>query len=346
MRLGSVDAAQEQQFSRIRGAVRLQDGTIAVADGASQEIRFFTAEGAFAGAAGGRGSGPGEFRMLGSIRRTQNDSVIAWDIVARRVSVYGPTGTLLREQTLDELAGGLEFLGRLGDRAMMFAPQARSTPSGTAGVHRASRPFILVRDGGTRIDTITILPGFEHEVVLGDRVTSFEIPYARHAFGAAAGDRVYIGSNDRFEIQQRDASGTLVRLIRYPGGEQPLREQDVLALEREVISYVDPAPDRLRSIQRLFREVPQPELLPAFSAMLVDAEDNLWVASWVSAFAPPQRAPAEWYVFAADGHLLGRVDMPAGFRPLDVGTDYVLGVTRDDLEVEQIELYRLHRQAR
>lgn len=68
LRLGSVDAAQEQQFSRIRGAVRLQDGTIAVPDGASHEIRFFTADGAFAGAAVGRGSGPGEFRMIALYR--------------------------------------------------------------------------------------------------------------------------------------------------------------------------------------------------------------------------------------------------------------------------------------
>jgi hypothetical protein len=78
--------------------------------------------------------------------------------------------------------------------------------------------------------------------------------------------------------------------------------------------------------------------------MIVDADGNLWVGDWVSGFAPPQRTPERWYVFDPEGRLFGEVAMPAGFRPHDIGSDWLVGVTRDELEVEYVEVYELRKQ--
>lgn len=46
-------------------------------------------------------------------------------------------------------------------------------------------------------------------------------------------------------------------------------------------------------------------------------------------------------VFASDGTLLGRVPFPPGIEVLEIGTDYVLGVTEDELGVERVVLHGL-----
>jgi hypothetical protein len=48
-------------------------------------------------------------------------------------------------------------------------------------------------------------------------------------------------------------------------------------------------------------------------------------------------------VFDRDGLLIGRVEGPEGFEITDSGPDYILGVAKDDLDVERVRLYRLER---
>jgi hypothetical protein len=46
-------------------------------------------------------------------------------------------------------------------------------------------------------------------------------------------------------------------------------------------------------------------------------------------------------VHDAEGRLVARVRMPESFRPLHIGEDFVLGVERDDLDVEHVRMYRI-----
>ena len=51
-------------------------------------------------------------------------------------------------------------------------------------------------------------------------------------------------------------------------------------------------------------------------------------------------------VFRPDGRYLGTVKMPHGLDKVEIGPDYVLGVTRDDLGVEFVRMFRLDRGGR
>jgi hypothetical protein len=71
----------------------------------------------------------------------------------------------------------------------------------------------------------------------------------------------------------------------------------------------------------------------------VDALGNVWLAE-------PRllgTEPGSWIVFDAEGRQLGTVAMPAGFDPYEIGPDYVLGLWKDELDVEHIRLYSLHK---
>lgn len=48
-----------------------------------------------------------------------------------------------------------------------------------------------------------------------------------------------------------------------------------------------------------------------------------------------------WAVFGADGAYLGTLDVPARFEVHEIGEDALLGVWRDDADVEHVRLYRI-----
>jgi hypothetical protein len=50
-----------------------------------------------------------------------------------------------------------------------------------------------------------------------------------------------------------------------------------------------------------------------------------------------------WSVFDSSGAYLGTIALPAGFELHQVGKDFVLGVTRNELDVQVVELYSLDR---
>jgi hypothetical protein len=78
--------------------------------------------------------------------------------------------------------------------------------------------------------------------------------------------------------------------------------------------------------------------MPAFEPrMAADMIGNLWVQDYM---VPSDRVPV-WTVFDQDGVLLGSVAFPEGFDCLDIGDEYVLGLWRDEDDVEYVRMYDL-----
>jgi hypothetical protein len=83
--------------------------------------------------------------------------------------------------------------------------------------------------------------------------------------------------------------------------------------------------------------LPFPETRPALGTLLPDRGGNLWVGDWV--LFP--ETPKEWKVFDPAGRWLGVVEVPIRFFPYEIGEDWVLGVERDELDVEYVVVYPL-----
>ncbi|RMH19908.1 MAG: hypothetical protein D6701_04375, partial [Gemmatimonadetes bacterium] len=90
--------------------------------------------------------------------------------------------------------------------------------------------------------------------------------------------------------------------------------------------------------RRVAGMIPAADPAPPHGTILVDVDGNVWVAD------EPGRAPVRYRVFDRQGRPLGLVDVPP-LRLLHVGTDRVVGVHTDDLDVQQVRVHVLHRGA-
>ncbi len=93
--IGSVSAGEEYELFQVWSAVRLSNGSIAVVNGSSQELRFYDADGRFVRVAGRRGGGPGEFQNVRWMHRMPGDSLITYDFGHRRFAVFDSSGTFV-----------------------------------------------------------------------------------------------------------------------------------------------------------------------------------------------------------------------------------------------------------
>lgn len=65
---------------------------------------------------------------------------------------------------------------------------------------------------------------------------------------------------------------------------------------------------------------------------------------WVGTYRADPAAPQLYHVYDPEGRLLARVTIPGGVEVLEVGADHVLGITRDELDVERVVVLNLARE--
>jgi hypothetical protein len=71
---------------------------------------------------------------------------------------------------------------------------------------------------------------------------------------------------------------------------------------------------------------------------VLDRAGNLWVEDYVR---PGDEGPPRWNVFGPDGVQLAAVSTPPGFHIYEIGTDYLLGTWKDELDVEYVRIHAL-----
>jgi hypothetical protein len=95
--IGVVEGDANYSFAAVAGALRLDDGSVVVADEGNTRISVFGSDGVFVRSWGSRGEGPGEFRTLSRVYRLAADSIMAADLATSRLTVFDLAGTRARE---------------------------------------------------------------------------------------------------------------------------------------------------------------------------------------------------------------------------------------------------------
>jgi hypothetical protein len=339
LEIGVAEGPVEYQFSRIEGALQTPDGHVVVADGGSSEIRFFDSAGLHLLTIGRRGDAPGEYRLIDGLGYGPGDSLWVFDYGTRRFTILDAEGQVVRTLTLGPELSNVGPVGRLEDGSFVVREYwSAAGGSGEIELGLGRDPAALARysgDGGGP-DTIGLFLG--REVFIGTEggrgVMSTPL-FARSTSAAVHGSGVWVGDQEAYELGDYLAEAGLRRLIRLPGVDLRVSDQEI---ERARRSRVAGEPESRREMVRAhLASLDVPGTRPAYGDLLVDPVGNLWVADC----APYPNPATTWRVFGADGAWLGSVQVPDQFKVYQVGDDWILGVWRDDLGVERVRIYSL-----
>ena len=324
------------EFYRSGSMKQRPDGSLMIADRASREVRVFSASGEFRGSFGGRGDGPGEFRSLGRLENA-GDTLLA--LGGGRVAVAAPDLTVLGTFNVDRFTVDLHYLG---GGAILPESSPRPLPQGvaTSGLTRRPEPLVLLDLEGTQIDSIGETRGNESYVhARGDEYGAAEPLFGKEAHVDALGGRILRGSSDMMQVEELDRSGSLVRILRIPG--YPLELSDAL-VAAERAARLEAVPEALPAfLRQMVEDFPTPATRPAYDNILVDPSGALWLELYRG--NSEQDQPEEWLVLDAEGTWLGKVGIPDRFTVTDITMETVLGVWRDELDVEHPQVLRLTR---
>ena len=343
--IGQTDGEDPYLLYSVGDATRLNDGRIVVANRGTQELRVFDARGTYLETWGGAGEGPGEFTELWSVERWPGDSIAAWTAQRRGISVFASDGTYGRTFNMESYGSPLWIF---------FSPVSVTRDGSVLAVlspEIADTTVAELRDGeGRTTANFGAQPSIEtHRFVEDGRAMSVLKIFGRRPVSATWGERVVIGSTDRYELKAFRADGSLERLVRRANVPRAPTPADVAA-------YIDerqppPTPDmsaaeaeNARRWRRGYESVPVAQHFPAFESIMTDAVDHLWVEEYE--FPGEERPGSLWTVFDPEGHVLGFVETPEVFQIYEIGEDYILTRTRGELDVESVQLWPLDRGGR
>lgn len=343
--IGLAEGPEEYQLYRVYGAMRLDEGEILVTNSGSGELRFYDAEGRFVNGAGRQGGGPGEFARFSSMRMWRAGSgSIAVEADVNRVNVFDMGGALLRTVRMETPSDAPRVFmsGVFGDDSWFaMAPAGGGRLTGLPGeILQLEFVYLRYTPEGTVLGELLRIAGRPRMVHEYGQIRHFPyVPLAPEPNLVPGGDRLYVARGSASEIEVRDLDGALTALIRWDAPDQASTADIWNDYEREYLAAIGDDDQRRQYAHFLNEDLPLPDRVPAVQSLMVDAGGNLWVERFRFFW---ETQPA-WDIFSEAGRWLGSIETPEGFDVYDIGADYVLGRSRDDLGVERVQLFELDR---
>lgn len=365
--IGVLNGPEEYQLVDVAAAARRSDGNLVVVDRGSRTVRLYDPQGTFLKTFGGPGSGPGEFTDPGPVLVTAGDSVVVWDNALFRATRFDPHGELADVQTVDwgkvvnaldlgtmskgadpgtkgaGVASGLYpgAMEPLPDGGLLVRLVEKTGDTPPSGFYRPRSGALLVSGNISVIDTLMFF-GDTEQVIVDAPWGLFPVqpPQAKQTRITHQGNppNICVGEQEGPEIVcfGPDRGRTSLRWVSEPA---PLTDMEVADWREATVQLFDLKLSR-DQVLGMLDQVPVPEVRTEYSQITLDQEGNLWAERGPT----PGRSPGsiDFLVFDPQGVLLGVVALPP-IQVLEIGHDYVIGVHRDQLEVEYVHVHELRK---
>lgn len=336
--IGQIDGDPRYLLSQISHVRRQRNGRILVTMGPN--IRFFDSQGLYLGDAGGPGRGPGEFQHIQDIIVLPGDTLL---VLHFRDRVWlSPYGRYLRQEWIDLTAVSTDGWASEGSVLLpngnLLVPQYRRDTRGESrrtGLFRPTLRYAVFDIGNTIVRPLYTAGGLRQMFTeRGPAIQPFS-PHARHAIGP---ERIYVGDNDTTYVKVFSLDGEELGTIHVASRAVSVTASHLEGSRSRTLDRIGRDVRQREYFEHSWDVVPQPSRFPYWDSMVADALGFLWVSS-----PNIPGTPKVWTIFDSGGRPVSSVQLPEAFRPIEIGRDYMLGVARDEFDVEYVHMYRVTR---
>ena len=348
-----MDDRDEILLHRVQGPRFLSDGRIVVANAGSSEVMVFDSTGTIVTRFGGRGQGPGELEDIVAVHVCGGDSIAVVDLF-QTLHLFEGDGTFVRRAQFP-LGGRLAPLRAVSTscRRALVQQRMRMPPVDRQGF--TEDVFAWVDSFSENADTVTtagLLEVWTRRFEGG--VRPWVIPWGTSVHTHATGnDQLVLGNGRVPELRRYDSTGGLRLIVRWSREPQPVAARDrrrYSASRSEFLAWAPPNEEGTRLLFPALDEYPEvPSHKPFFDRLLLDDRGAIWARVFPeesfglfdSRLPGPTVFTETWTVFDSAGVWLGDLTLPERFELHAISRDRLLGVARDSLDTETVQVLRI-----
>lgn len=335
--IGVVDGPEEQQLFRVSGVSLLGGDTVVVVNGGSQEVRFYDADGHFLRSTGRKGKGPGEFQFPSGVWCV-GDSLAVWDIPLRRLTVLGRDGRFVRVATLERKGLNTQMLGVFADGSFVTQDMWLSNVGGA--MNPVFLRFAHFDADGRFSDSLPQQPNGRMGALGKSGLIGGPL-FGMRTVATADAHSYWVGTGQLPQVRRFGPDGTLREVVRWPDEDRTVAQADVDRYWAKMLE--GPGSERRTAqIEELEHSMPVADSFPVFDFLQSTRNDGLWIQRYRR---PGDDGPTRWLVVDSTGQLVARISTPEKLRVFEIGSDYVTGTQRDDMDVEHAVVYGLEKGA-
>lgn len=334
LQIGEQDGAEAYLFRSISAVQFLEAGGLAVADPGLHSIRFYDSGGTFRVGMGREGEGPGEFAWLSHLE-VRGDTIVAYDPSLFRVTRFMSDGRFLDTKQIESAGGAPELLiGTYSDGNTAFGTISsigRDRAAATSDMWTLGR----YDEDGSRLRTLGQAEGFR-------RLGGSPVPFSGSLHAFLVDDSIFHTDGRDPSINVLTEDGEVARVIALDIAASNTAEAwNVLRAELE-------SQGQLSMLDR-FPAGAEEEPVPRIAEVLLDDLDRFWVKhyapatdSWLLGGLSQARG-GHWSIIRRDASAVASINLPANFIPMAVRGGRIVGVEKDELDVQRVAVYGVQR---
>lgn len=324
-------------------------GQIFICDGRNTCIHLFSSKGKFLRKIGKKGKAPGEYHYIWGIQITKGDTLIVYDGVQYRITIYAPGkfDNPIKTVRLPIIENKPEMPGVIGN--LYSGLSGLWVPFNSNGVF-----YIIYTTPYTQNDekqkhyaklykidsqgklvkkepVITILDKERLKISSGSSFMVTAMPFGRIPVIKISSDgNIYYAETDDFKITSVDMNGKKKNEISYKVDRHFITEK---LWQSELEEY---SPLTLKDLKK--SKMPIPEYLPIFEDFTIDDKNNIWVA-----VNQKDYQSYKYYVFNRQGKLINTVTVPNKTVIKIINKDFAYGIRTDEWGIQSVVRYKIER---
>lgn len=323
----------ELEFNQVGTMALDRRGNLYVADSPGRVV-VLDRDGSPVRIIGREGAGPGEFQSAPYVQIVSDDTLLTYDAMLGRMSVY-PFGAPSPSATFPIRSTGTEFalMVRREPSGEMIGRFSEALGAGDRLERSAEVVRAITATGEVASNPVLKLSGNEILVLQDGPVTGFHHPpFAGRILVQFAQDRIYTASTDSNSVHIYDRSGRRIRTV-VPQLDRGRRA--ISPSEYDSVSTLIGGEGKVRSVRSELSA--RWKRWPRYGAMIVDDQGFIWLRDGYDETA--------WFRFDGDGALLAVIALPQNVMPRLIAANRVYTVAKSELDEESVAVYALVRES-